>query len=367
MADGARPVKVFYSYSRRDEEFRKRLDESLAIHKDGLIEVWWDQAILAGDEWQGAINENLRDADIVLLLLSPSFLASPHCKAEMLTALDRLTRRDSVRVIGIHVRACGFQDAGLGHLQMVPRNGRAVNSRKDADEAWEEVRVEIAEAARAIRPKAGEIRMNPKDGLPYVWIPAGRFQMGCSPGDRECLDDEKPAHDVRIERGFWIGQTPVTQAAYRNVMGEDRSLPVDGVKWDEAVRYAESVGGRLPTEAEWEYAARAGSTEARYGPIERTARFDGNSKGHTWPVGGLEPNAWGLHDALGNVWEWTADRYEPYSDGATIPAQWLLEGEYRVVRGSSFLYLAENTRASQRLFRPVDVRFRDQGFRCVWC
>jgi len=106
-------------------------------------------------------------------------------------------------------------------------------------------------------PKPGEVKVNAKDNLPYVWIPPGTFTMGCSPGDGECYDDEKPAHQVTITKGFWIGQTEVTQEAYQRVIGANSShfrgdrLPVESVNWNEARAYCVAAGMRLPTEAGW--------------------------------------------------------------------------------------------------------------------
>jgi formylglycine-generating enzyme required for sulfatase activity len=158
-------------------------------------------------------------------------------------------------------------------------------------------------------------KVNPKDGLKYVWIPPGRFTMGCSEGDTECEDDEKPAHEVTITIGFWLGQTPVTQAAYQRVTGSNPShfsgseRPVESVSLNDALRYCVAISGRLPTEAEWEYAARAGSTGARYGDVNEIAWYATNSGGRTHDVGQKQASVFGLYDVLGNVWQWTADWY----------------------------------------------------------
>jgi hypothetical protein len=176
-------------------------------------------------------------------------------------------------------------------------------------------------------------RVNPKDGLTYVWIPPGSFMMGCSPGDTECYDDEKPAKRVNIAKGFWLGESEVTQAAYQKVTGKNPSYrkgperPVEEVDWNESMSYCRAIGGRLPTEAEWEYAARAGTTGARYGELDRIAWTNANSGGNTHDVKQKEPNAWGLYDMLGNVWEWT---------------------EEQTLRGGSWLYVTGFSRVSDR-------------------
>ena len=106
-------------------------------------------------------------------------------------------------------------------------------------------------------PKVGDSKVNPKDGLRYVWIPPGSVTAGCSTGDTECFEDETPVRNVTLTRGFWLGQTEVTQAAFQKIMGynpsvyEGSTLPVDSVTWDEADAYCTEIAGILPTEAQW--------------------------------------------------------------------------------------------------------------------
>src|SRR6185295_6275207 len=161
-------------------------------------------------------------------------------------------------------------------------------------------------------------------GMEFVKIPAGEFMMGCSPGDSMCKDDEKPLHPVRITKAFEMGKTEVTQAQWKAVMNANESSilgennPVENVTRAETISFATQLSMksdgyryRLPTEAEWEYAARAGTTGATYGPLADVAWYGKNSNDESHPVGGKKPNAWGLYDMLGNVREWVADTYQP--------------------------------------------------------
>jgi formylglycine-generating enzyme required for sulfatase activity len=268
----------------------------------------------------------------------------------------------------------------------------------------------------------GARETHPVDGLSYSWVPPGEFRMGCSQTDSECNADESPQlWDVRISNGFWLGNTEVTVEAWRKVMGQmpgaalflgrdlnpgwsGTNMPVVNVTWGEAVRYCEAVSGRLPTEAEWEYAARAGGTEARYGKVHEVAWFAGNS-GAQWletesirgdaysqalatngnrphEVDGLSSNPWGLADMLGNVGEWVTDDYGDRTYAALaeqrarpgaaakivdpLHTTGLSSGNQKVVRGGSWFQPARSVRASNRLAMAADSRSTDIGFRCVW-
>jgi formylglycine-generating enzyme required for sulfatase activity/energy-coupling factor transporter ATP-binding protein EcfA2 len=206
-------------------------------------------------------------------------------------------------------------------------------------------------------PRAGDTRVNPKDGLTYVWIPPGTFTMGCSPGDGECSSDENPAHEVRITRGFWVGQTEVTQEAYRNVTRKSNpsvfkgaKRPVETISWNDAQSYCQRAGMRLPTEAEWEYAARAGSKQSRYGNLDQIAWHYGNSGSKTHDVAQKTANAWGLYDTLGNVWEWVADWHaNEYPLSNQTDPRGPSSGNYRVLRGGSSFLGSRYERVSTRV------------------
>jgi formylglycine-generating enzyme required for sulfatase activity len=229
-------------------------------------------------------------------------------------------------------------------------------------------------AVAAKSPPAGrQTRPNPKDGLMYVYIEPGRFMMGCSPGDSECNDDEKPAHEVTISKGFWLGQTPATEPAYQFVIGINPSLfkgallPAQNVRWDDAQAHCKAVGMRLPTEAEWEYAARAGATAARYGNLDEIAWYKGNSGGKTHEVGQKQPNAFGLYDMLGNVLQWVADWYDQryYGQSPAADPDGPARGTARVMRGGSWGSGPGGVRASgRRGLHYIPARL-GVGFRCA--
>jgi formylglycine-generating enzyme required for sulfatase activity len=250
--------------------------------------------------------------------------------------------------------------------------------RRESPPVPEAAVIGVSSLVAGATPHTGDVQVNAIDAQKYVWIEPGAFQMGASPGDADCYEDEKPAHQVTITKGFWMGLTPVTVGAYRRyaravgkpmpkVTGADESLPIVSVNWDDAVGYCVWAGVRLPTEAEWEYAARAGSTAERYGNLDGIAWYSKNSEGGTKPVGQKQPNAFGLYDMLGNVWEWTADWYgeKYYQWGETEDPHGPSSGEMRVLRGGSWSGNPRYVRVSFRNWLEPDDRSFGLGFRCV--
>jgi len=214
---------------------------------------------------------------------------------------------------------------------------------------------------------------SPDSGM--VSIVAGCFSMGASNGD----PDVKPVHDVCL-RAFWIDRTEVTKGAYEALFGQERGdastcgadCAMTNVNWNEASNYCRLFGKQLPTEAEWEYVARAGSKEKwPWGQADtglaKSAWWDHNSASHEHAVGQMQPNAWGIYDMLGNVAEWTQDYYDEsyYAQSISTDPLGPSKGTSRVVRGGSWNDLVANLVPTTRSLSHPQVRSPEVGFRCV--
>lgn len=204
------------------------------------------------------------------------------------------------------------------------------------------------------------------------WIPPGTFMMGSPAGERGRFDNEGPQHEVTLTKGYWLAEAAAMQSLWEAVLGTNpsrfkgKTRPVECVSWDDAKalflpRLNELVPGlnaRLPSEAEREYACRAGTTGATYvGEIEgdvqssnldRIAVYCGNSPEGTRPVKSKEPNAFGLYDMLGNVYEWCEDKYGPYVAASIVDPRGPDLGSSRVIRGGSWYSFAGRVRAARR-------------------
>ena len=210
--------------------------------------------------------------------------------------------------------------------------------------------------------------------IEMLLVPGGTFMMGCSPGDEECVSDESPVHQVTLTNAFYMGKTEVTQAQWQATMGSNPSYfsgqpnnPVEQVSWNMIQGFNTATGLRLPTEAEWEYACRAGTTTARYGEVNAIAWYYQNWTIYgTQPVAGKLPNALGLYDTLGNVWEWCQDWYGPYASGSVTNPTGPASGSTRLLRGGYWNFYWFVCRASRRCNcgTPDDFNY-DLGFRVV--
>jgi formylglycine-generating enzyme required for sulfatase activity len=231
------------------------------------------------------------------------------------------------------------------------------------------------------------------DPARWAWINPGTFLMGSPITEFDRSPDESPQTSVTLTHGFWMERYEVNQGEYIAITGTndstfvgDTNQPVEQVNWFDASNYCalltsqEQAAGRipagyvyrLPTEAEWEYAARAGTTnrfpfgdDRTYTQLQNYAWFSTNSNQTTHDVGGKLPNPWGMYDMSGNVWEWCADYYGPYSGGAVTDSTGPSSGADHVMRGGSSFFPGGDSRPAGRNFNPPDFQSHGIGIRVV--
>jgi formylglycine-generating enzyme required for sulfatase activity len=221
----------------------------------------------------------------------------------------------------------------------------------------------VKAAASPATPSAQELTLDLGNGasMKLVLIRPGKFMMG-----------GKEQHEVTLTKPYYLGVTLVTQAQYEAVMGQNPSRfkgpmhPVETIGWDDAADFCRKLSAktrqtvRLPTEAEWEYACRAGTKTAfSFGDsdadLDDYGWYAGNSSGTTHPVAQKKPNPWGLYDMHGNVWEWCADWHDDYPKQAVTDPQGPGSAPYRIVRGGGYNYGPVNCRSANRgYYAPVD-------------
>ena len=244
-----------------------------------------------------------------------------------------------------------------------------------------------APGSQETRP-AGDLRtVELGHGIPldFCWIPAGEFWMGSSFEEEGRAPMESYRHRVRLTRGFWMGRYPVTQEQWKQIMGDNpsnfqgRRLPVEQVNWGDCQGFIQALNrllqthhlqAALPTEAQWEYACRAG-TQTRYywgnaaEDLARAGWFAGNSGSKTHEVGRKLGNRWGLHDMHGNVWQWCQDWLDDYPRDAVVDPMGPGTGERRAMRGGSWSSDAEVCRDACRFCYPPKYRLFTAGLRIV--
>jgi formylglycine-generating enzyme required for sulfatase activity len=249
-----------------------------------------------------------------------------------------------------------------------------------------------SEQPRPITPTTQEITETPApagDQLQFRHIPAGTFTMGCTHQDSQCDPDESPPHRVTLSKPFMMAQTETTNEQYGRCVAAGACSPpspstdynaaakadhpVVNVMWTDAAKFCGWAGARLPTEAEWEYAARGGRSDRRYPWGVSISRDNANYKetgdGDQWPgtspVASFAPTGYGLYDMAGNAWEWVADWYGEYPQSDVLNPSGPSSGPRRVLRGGAWSGVPRWLRVSYRVRGAPGYRFGSDGFRCA--
>ncbi len=383
---------IFLSYSSKDKDRVKPLVH--ALEREGWT-VWWDRKTPAGETFDQMIERELTVSRCVVVVWSLDSVQSRWVREEaedgrarnllFPARIDKVTIPLGFRLIQA-VDLVGWQgdptNPEFQHLVLSIKDkiGTPIQDPLTPDPKPEEIRPEPPRAESPIlTPTPGTRTVRLPDGkeiqFEMVDLPGGEFQMG---GTK--FSQERPVHTVRVSP-FSIGKYQVTQAQWQAVMGGNPShfkgetRPVENVSWNDAQQFLKKIGNgyRLPTEAEWEYAARGGTTtEYSFGDDESKlgeyAWFSRNAGGQTHPVGQKKPNPFGLHDMHGNVWEWVEDPWhENYKGAPTDGSVWLTEGNNarRVLRGGSWFDYFNLLRSANRSIVNPDYRTYTYGFRVV--
>src|SRR6266436_244392 len=282
-----------------------------------------------------------------------------------LTQTPSIGHRRSALIGGIVITAIFV--AGIFWLIQRARTRIATTSVAQSQEA--------KQAANNVTPTAPSFTENIRGTeIKMVSVPAGTFLMGSPLSEAGRDKDEGPQSEVTVQK-LSISKYEVTQAQYKAVAGTNPSnfkgddLPVDSVTWNDAVEFCRKLSRltgreyRLPTEAEWEYACRAGTKGPHAGNLDAMGWYAANSRNLTHPVGQKEPNGFGLYDINGNVWEWCQSKYQPYPYEATDGRENVQDNDVRVLRGGSWESSVSSTRSAYR--RRVLPDARSIGFRIV--
>jgi formylglycine-generating enzyme required for sulfatase activity len=407
---------IFISYAKEDRGKAKDIADAL---KQQGYSVWWDRSIRPGEIFDTVIEAALDAANCVIVLWSNTSVSSDWVKTEASEGKQReilipvLIERDvKIPLAFRRMQAAdlrdwkgklphlGFDDllkAVAGILDRPVQPGQRTNEVRfklentiidggtylevQPGQKTNEVRgIESEKVNISIEEPEKIAKHDNSIGMKFTLVTAGEFNMGS-----EESDDEKPVHNVKIKNPFYLGTYPVIQTEWKAVMGDNPSdfkgdnLPVEGVSWDNVQEFIKELNEkedtdkyRLPSEAEWEYACRAGTT-TRYSFGDSKSElgdygwYDKNSGRETHPVGQKKPNPWGLYDMHGNVHEWVQDEWHDSYDGApTDGSAWESgDGASRVFRGGSWRRRAGDCRPADRGHLDPGDRGLSLGFRLL--
>lgn len=412
------PLNTFIIYSREDTVIKDALLKhlSLLVNK-GLIKIWHDGNLLAGESWGQKISAEIRNSRLILFLVSASSLDSNFINNhELKLAFDHRKKNGTI-IVPIIVRSCAWElDNRFNDIQAIPNYSgqqiEPITSKKwdNEDQAFTEVIKRLNTLIESAPPPSDlpaepdldddydnladvSSPLPPPSPLPtsssplpeplplsLVRVEGGSFDMG-----NNAFEDERPVHKVYLN-DFYIGKFLVTQDLWIKVMGnrnvsrfqQSLNLPVENVSWYDTQVFLERLGKinglkyRLPTESEWEFAAIGGrhsySQKFLYSgsnTLSHCGWFRDNSQNKTQPVNTLLPNKLGIYQMSGNVWEWVEDNWHlNYKDAPTTGEAWKIYGKAeRVIRGGSWASSSNMCRVSSRESKPPETRLPYVGFR----
>ncbi|MGK7892330.1 MAG: SUMF1/EgtB/PvdO family nonheme iron enzyme [Xenococcus sp. (in: cyanobacteria)] len=435
-------IQIFLAHAHEDKEAIFELYNRL---KEAGYKPWLDKKdLIAGQNWRSVIPEAIQESQLFIACLSKRSIAKRgYVQNEFKMALNQMASlpAKSIYLIPVRLDECEipnlrheeygidlrdlhwldyWESDGFAQLEraIAFQYGPFVQEREIADKIAEFEYVTVDETGREIKRETGQVSYYSEDlgsgiSLDMVSIPGDKFMMGTEDEEierlnekygKERFDNEKPQHEVTVQP-FYMGRFQITQAQWKAIAllpkierdlkldpshfkGDNR--PVEQVSWYDAVEFCQRLSKRtgkeyrLPSEAEWEYACRAGTTTPfHFGEIIRTdlANYDDNytypnaaqeeHRGQTTPVGSFAPNPFGLYDMLGNVWEWCQDDWHDNYKGAPKNSiAWVSEDDsteaiYQVMRGSSWFNVPDYCRSAHRIYFKRDDRVDDIGLRVV--
>jgi formylglycine-generating enzyme required for sulfatase activity len=390
---------IFLSYASEDRMRVRLLVEGLI--RQGWS-VFWDRHLPGGRTWQEVLEAELKAACALVVVWSENSIKRKWVMEEVHAGIRQRLPIFPVLIDAV-LPPLEFRSKQTVNLsawdgatnsfafQTLVKNIRKILGQPARLKALKPTTQETCEPEPAA-PKLAEGQPEPEPrvikeltnslGMQFVLIPAGAFSMGTGI-EAEGDEDEHPQRQVTLSQPFYLQTTPVTQGQWQRLRGENPSFfhecgedcPVENVSWNDAQEFIKKLNQmektdqyRLPTEAQWEYACRAGSAwsfcfgddEAELG---KYAWYEGNSQKSPHPVGRLKPNARGLYDMHGNVYEWCQDWYGEYHPGPVTDPKGPSSGKYRVLRGGSWDGDAGDLRSAYRLRFHPGYRYGHVGFR----
>jgi len=369
-------VQVFICYAEEDKKTAERLYNDL--EKAGVKPWMKEKNILPGQNWKIEMREAIKASSYFFDLLSSNSISKDgYFQKERKVALDISDEMSVGKIFILPVHLDMF--VSFYRLDERLQKLKEVNLFPIYEDGLERILRVILRTKSDTKPS----KMINSFGIEFIYIQPGIFMMG-SPKDEKGRDSNEILHQVTLTKGFYIQNTQVTQKQWKALKGNNPSnfkdcedSPVEQVSWNDVHDFIKKLNNkegsdkyRLPTEAEWEYACRAGSnTLYCFGNdknrLKEYAWYDKNAENETHPVGQLNPNDWGLYDMHGNVWEWCSDLFGDYPTFPVSEPAGPISGKRRVLRGGSWYENEWYCRSANRKEDSPESRYSNYGFRLV--